>query len=90
MPARDNSDSSGAVVMWELYEKLYDTPTLLVVGDISDIISAETAAEMIEKHPDAEIVTIPRVGHAPNLTEDDSLAAIQSFLGRVDHERGKS
>ena len=76
--------------MWELYEKLNDTPVLVLHGEISDILSAETAREMSERHPDAEIVTIKRVGHAPTLTEDASLKAIESFLGRIDHDRGAS
>ena len=76
--------------MWELYEKLNDTPVLVLHGEISDILSAETAREMGERHPDAEIVTIKRVGHAPTLTEDASLKAIESFLGRIDHDRGAS
>jgi pimeloyl-ACP methyl ester carboxylesterase len=32
---------------------------------------------------DAELVTVPHVGHTPNLEEPESIAAIERLLARV-------
>ena len=35
---------------------------------------------MVDTHPDAELVTVPDVGHAPDLGEPAAVAAIDRFL----------
>ena len=37
---------------------------------------------MVEAIPGAELVTVPGVGHAPELNEPEAIAAIDDFLAR--------
>jgi pimeloyl-ACP methyl ester carboxylesterase len=62
-------------------------PSLVVRGELSDLLSAATVARMQEGNPDLEAVTVPRVGHAPTLDEPEAIAATNRLLARVDLER---
>ena len=77
-----NSDDTVAAPpdMWPLYEALNNIPVLVIRGATSDILAPETAQKMVATHPNAGLVTIPNIGHAPMLTEPESLAAIDAFL----------
>ena len=59
-------------------------PLLLIRGETSDILSEKTAAKMIKRHPDAQLVTVPRVGHAPILDEPEAVQGIRNFLANVE------
>ncbi|WP_300381431.1 alpha/beta hydrolase [Henriciella sp.] len=66
--------------MWKMFEAAYAVPLLLIRGEMSDILSPETANEMVTRHPDARLVTVPDVGHAPLLDEPEAVSAISDFL----------
>lgn len=68
--------------LWPLYGALAAAPLLVVRGALSDLLAPATVARMAAAVPDATAVEIPRVGHAPFLTEDVSLSALRTFLGR--------
>lgn len=72
------------VDMWPLFDALSARPLLLIRGGRSDILSEETAAAMVRRAPEAELLTLPRVGHAPTLDEPESIAAIERLLARVE------
>ncbi|HXU99303.1 MAG TPA: alpha/beta hydrolase [Caulobacteraceae bacterium] len=56
-------------------------PTQLIRGALSDILSPETAARMIEVIPDARLATVENSGHAIPLDAPDGfLAAARAFL----------
>lgn len=69
--------------MWRALAALGTTPVVVVRGGLSDILSAATADRMVAALPDAELVTLPEVGHAPTLVEPAALAAIDRLLARV-------
>jgi pimeloyl-ACP methyl ester carboxylesterase len=69
-----------SVDMWPLFRALALKPVLVVRGALSDLLSAEATARMQEAAPDAQFVTVPDVGHAPELNEPTSVAAIDRFL----------
>ena len=69
--------------MWPLFDALAGRPLLLLRGALSDILSAETAAQMAARNPALDLVTVARVGHAPTLDEDASIAAIDRLLAQV-------
>lgn len=69
--------------LWNLFDALSGKPLLLVRGEISNILLAETVARMQAVRPDMEIVALPRVGHAPTLLEPPVVAALTRFLARV-------
>ncbi len=81
--------SAGSDVdLWTAFAKLEATPMTLVRGENSDILSAETAAEMQRRKPNLEVVAVPRVGHAPLLDEPEAKAAIDALLERALQEGG--
>ncbi|HUG45848.1 MAG TPA: alpha/beta hydrolase [Sphingomicrobium sp.] len=68
---------------WPLLKKLAGRPVLLLRGERSDLLPAETAEKMCKTLPDAELVTVPGVGHAPDFDEPESIAAVERLLQRV-------
>jgi pimeloyl-ACP methyl ester carboxylesterase len=58
-------------------------PTLLVRGANSDIVGPEEARYMREAAPQLRYAEVPRVGHAPMLTEPAAREALKSFLAHV-------
>jgi pimeloyl-ACP methyl ester carboxylesterase len=71
------------VDLWPAYEALADVPLLILRGETSDILEKPAATKMLKKHKGAELVTVPRVGHAPSLDEPEALEAIKEFLAGV-------
>ena len=55
-------------------------PTLLIRGELSDIVTAEIAARMKRTAPSLQTCVVPGVGHAPMLTEPVAVDAIRQFL----------
>lgn len=74
---------AGGGELWSAFDGLVGVPSLVLRGELSDLLSAETIAEMERRNPDLESVTVPRVGHAPTLDEPESIAAIERLLARV-------
>ena len=68
------------IAMWRLFKSMYVHPLLIIRGETSDILSEKTAAKMFKRHPDAQLTTIPRTGHAPMLNEPVAVQAIDHFL----------
>jgi pimeloyl-ACP methyl ester carboxylesterase len=56
---------------------------LVLRGGNSDLLSDPVAERMATEIPDVEVVTVPGVGHAPDLDEPESVAAIDRLLERV-------
>ena len=72
--------------MWRALAALGGVPVLVVRGGRSDILSAATAERMIATLPDAELVTLPGIGHAPTLNEPVVQGAIDRLLIRAAKE----
>ncbi len=75
---------NGSDAMWRALEAFKDLPTLILRGETSDLFSEATATKMLGMMQNGELVTIPRVGHAPTLEEPQSLDAIAALLQRVE------
>lgn len=71
------------VDLWPGFEALAGKPVLLLRGELSDLLSAETHREMARRLPDAEPVVVPRVGHAPSLDEPEAVAGIDRLMARI-------
>jgi pimeloyl-ACP methyl ester carboxylesterase len=69
--------------LWQFFEALSGCPVLTLRGELSDILSVETLAEMQRRMPTMEAVTLPRIGHAPTLAESAALEAIGRLLAKV-------
>jgi pimeloyl-ACP methyl ester carboxylesterase len=68
---------------WPYYRALGGRPVLVLRGQYSDLLSDPVAERMAVEIPDVEIVTVPGVGHAPDLDEPEAVAAIDRLLDRV-------
>jgi pimeloyl-ACP methyl ester carboxylesterase len=66
--------------LWVPYARIA-CPTLIVRGADSDILDGATASRMCKVHKRAKTVEVPGVGHAPSLTEPESLGAIKELFG---------
>jgi pimeloyl-ACP methyl ester carboxylesterase len=69
--------------MWPLFEAILPVPKLVIRGALSDLLSAETVAEMQARDPSVEAIEVPRTGHTPTLGEPAVVAAIAAFLART-------
>jgi len=59
-------------------------PTLLIRGDLSDLVEHEQLAYMKDLAPDLQYAEVNGVGHAPMLMEAQAQKAIREFLASVD------
>lgn len=62
---------------------LKGVPSLVVRGERSDLLTAETVAAMLAENPAMTSVTVPDVGHAPTLEEPEAVAATDALLARA-------
>lgn len=69
--------------LWPAWEALTKAPVAVLRGALSDLLSAETLAEMQRRAPDLDTVTLEDIGHTPTLDEPESVAAIERLLARV-------
>lgn len=84
MRIADNfASASSAPDVWPLYQALDGRPVTILRGELSDLLSADVAERMATAIDDAELVTVPRVGHAPSFDEPESIAALERLLDRV-------
>jgi pimeloyl-ACP methyl ester carboxylesterase len=69
---------------WHLFEALAGRPVTILRGELSDLLSAETAQKMVEAlGGDTELVVVPDVGHTPNLEEPVVQVAMDRLLDRA-------
>jgi pimeloyl-ACP methyl ester carboxylesterase len=54
---------------------------LIVRGADSDVLASATASRMCAVLKQTKAVEVPGVGHAPSLTEPESIGAIKEFFG---------
>jgi pimeloyl-ACP methyl ester carboxylesterase len=71
--------ASGEAMLWQVYDAI-TAQVLLLRGQDSDLLDAETAQAMAERGPRARLVVFPGVGHAPTLIHEDQIAPIRDFL----------
>jgi pimeloyl-ACP methyl ester carboxylesterase len=67
------------VDLWPVWEQIR-CPVLVLRGISSDLLLAETAAEMTRRGPRAEVVEVDGTGHAPALMAKDQIAIVRSWL----------
>ena len=66
--------------LWPLYDALGGLPLALIRGANSDLLSEETADEMLRRRPDIIRADIEGRGHVPFLDEEDALDALTEWL----------
>lgn len=71
---------ASATALHPFFKSLRGIPVLALRGEISDVLSAKTFAEMKQTLPHIEQVLVPNRGHTPYLDEPEALGAIDKFL----------
>lgn len=66
--------------LWPLFGALAAKPLAVIRGAGSDVLTAETAAEMRARIPEMRFAEIPSRGHAPFLDEPEAVATINAWL----------
>lgn len=69
--------------LWPLFDALAELPLGLIRGAQSNILSAETAAEMGRRRSDMAFVELGDRGHVPFLDESGAQAVIDAVLEKV-------
>jgi pimeloyl-ACP methyl ester carboxylesterase len=65
--------------LWSVYDAIR-CPTLVLRGEQSDLLTAQTAQAMSLRGPRARVVELAGVGHAPTLLHDDQVEVVADFL----------
>lgn len=65
--------------LWQAYDHI-QAETLVVRGEFSDLLSQETAEEMKQRGPKAQLKVIKGVGHAPTFMSDEQITVVKEFL----------
>jgi len=75
-PERAEQDQAA---LWGAFDAIR-CPTLLIRGELSDLLSRATAEEMTRRGPKPQLAEIPGVGHAPTLMHAHQIAIVRKFL----------
>lgn len=82
-PIFASDEAAVPVDLWPMLRALAGRPAVLVRGECSAILSAETFADMAQALPGARSVTVANTGHAPTLDEPEVRAAIDAMLAEI-------
>jgi pimeloyl-ACP methyl ester carboxylesterase len=71
--------AAGEALLWHAYDQI-DSPTLVLRGESSDVLLAETAQAMAARGPRPRVHVFAGVGHAPTLVQPDQVQLVRDFL----------
>jgi len=66
--------------LWQQFDSLARMPMLVIRGANSDLLSAATFEAMRARRRQCEALVVPDQGHAPLLSDDDTIARIGAFV----------
>jgi len=69
------------VELWGLYDCIR-CPTLVLRGELSDLLTRDTVDKMSQRGPRAKVVEIAGVGHAPTLIHENQIQVVREFLSQ--------
>lgn len=78
------TDAADPPVLWPYFDAIAPLPCAVIRGMNSDLLSAETVAEMKRRNPDLIVAQVPDRAHIPFLDEPEAQAAIAQWLDRLD------
>jgi len=73
--------------MWAYYEALRHVPLMILRGENTDLLAAETFEEMKRRHPNATALTVPAQGHPVLFLDRFSIGEVARFLAHTDPQR---
>lgn len=71
--------AAGEAFLWQSWDRV-TCPVLLLRGAESDLLSAETAAQMLQRGPRTQLHSFAGVGHAPTLVQPEQRQVVRDFL----------
>ena len=77
-----SADPIEDVDLWAVWDAVA-CPVLVLRGAVSDLLSADVAAAMACRGPQAQVVEIEGVGHAPALMAPDQIALVRDWLAET-------
>ncbi|WP_228244326.1 alpha/beta fold hydrolase [Porphyrobacter sp. GA68] len=82
--AADGDQAAAPADLWPGFDALAQRPLMLIRGELSNLLSQATFAEMRARAPQAAVVSVPEIGHAPTLDEPCVRSALGEFMARLD------
>ena len=79
-PLAGESGDTESDTLWGLFGAMTSLPTLLVRGELTDLLTRECVEKMRQLHDGLEVLSVADVGHAPMLNEPGVAEAIRHFL----------
>lgn len=76
---RQTAGSGEDIELWPFYDQI-QCPTLLLRGEESDLLRRDTALEMTQRGPRAELIDVKGVGHAPMFMQTSQIAMVRDWL----------
>ncbi len=73
--------------MWAYYDALAHAPLMILRGENTDLLPAETFDEMKRRRPDATALTVPAQGHPVMFLDRFSIGEVGRFLAHSDPQR---
>ena len=67
------------LMLWSAFENI-NSPVLVLRGTESDVLTEDTAGEMLARNPRARLVEFTGVGHVPTLLTDEQIQPLASFF----------
>jgi len=74
--------------LWEQFDSLADVPLLIIRGANSDLLSAATVEAMQARRAQSETWVVPDQGHAPLLTDKETISRIGAFIRSCEQAGG--
>jgi pimeloyl-ACP methyl ester carboxylesterase len=71
--------------LWQQFDSLADVPMLIIRGANSDLLSPTTFEAMRTRRRQCETLVVPDQGHAPLLTDDETISRIGTFVRFCEH-----
>jgi len=66
--------------LWPFFDALSELPLALIWGLNSNLLTADTVAEMQNRRPDMILARVPDRGHIPFLDEPEAVAALHQWI----------
>jgi pimeloyl-ACP methyl ester carboxylesterase len=66
--------------LWQQFDSLADVPMLIIRGANSDLLSPATFEAMRARRWQCDALVVPDQGHAPLLTDDETISRIGAFV----------